>query len=226
MYESTIAFTLDTICPWTYLAKKRLDEALRRVRATDASSKVNFTVVYYPYQLYPEATQEGESKYEWYKKSRYGDSEEKMRMYTTLMSAYGASAGITYKFGGTVANTLQSHRVIQYFQESKGPVVADRLVNSLYKQYFEEEAHPSSDATLLSACLEAGISKEEAEKVIQDKDEGLQDTKMKIREQAGNGVDSVPYVVFEGRRRDVTIQGANEVEDYEKALLGVVKESS
>jgi len=155
--------------------------ALRRVRATDASSKVNFTVVYYPYQLYPEATQEGESKYEWYKKSRsvssspllnppaplpplkiktnltkphrYGDSEEKMRMYTTLMSAYGASAGITYKFGGTVANTLQSHRVIQYFQESKGPVVADRLVNSLYRQYFEEEAHPSSDATLLAACL-------------------------------------------------------------------------
>jgi len=149
-----------------------------------------------------------------------------MRMYTTLMSAYGASAGITYKFGGTVANTLQSHRVIQYFQESKGPVVADRLVNSLYRQYFEEEAHPSSDATLLAACLEAGISKEEAEKVIRDKDEGLQDTKMKIREQAGNGVDSVPFVVFEGRRRDVTIQGANEVEDYEKALLGVVKESS
>src|SRR6266536_1173862 len=49
---------------------------------------------------------------------RYGDSEEKIKMYITLMTAYGISAGIHYKFGGTVANTLQAHRVIQYFQEN------------------------------------------------------------------------------------------------------------
>jgi len=204
----------------------RLDEALRRVRETDASSKVKFTVVYFPYQLYPEATQEGESKYDWYKKSRYGDSEEKMKMYTTLMSAYGASAGISYKFGGTVANTLQAHRIIQYFQEQKGPEVADKLVNSLYHQYFEEEKHPSSESTLLEACKEAGIPEAEAKKVIEDEYEGLQETKMKIQEQAGNGVDSVPFVIIEGKRRDITILGANEVEDYVKGLEQIVKESS
>ena len=59
-----------------------------------------------------------------------------MKMYTTLMTAYGVSAGIDYKFGGTVANTFQAHRVIQYFQETKGPEVADKLVSSLYRQYF------------------------------------------------------------------------------------------
>jgi len=78
----------------------------------------------------------------------------------------------------------------------------------------------------LTACTEAGIPEAEAKKVIEDKDEGLQETKMKIREQASNGVDSVPYVVFEGKRRDVTIQGANEVEDYVKALEKIVKEAS
>jgi len=225
MYDSTINFTLDTICPWTYLAKRRLDEALRRVRDTDASSKVNFTVVFSPYQLYPEATQEGEDKYEWYKKSRYGDSEDKMKMYTTLMSAYGASAGIDYKFGGTVANTLQAHRVIQYFQEEKGPEVANKLVDTLYKMYFEEEKHPSTHETLLAACKEAGIDDKEAKRVVEDEYEGLQETKMKIREQASNGVDSVPFIVFEGKRRDITIQGANEVDDYVKALGQIVKES-
>jgi predicted DsbA family dithiol-disulfide isomerase len=225
MYDSTINFTLDTICPWTYLAKRRVDEALRRVRDTDASSKVNFTIVFSPYQLYPEATQEGEDKYEWYKKSKYGDSEDKMKMYTTLMSAYGASAGIDYKFGGTVANTLQAHRIIQYFQEEKGPEVANKLVNALYKMYFEEEKHPSTHETLLAACKEAGIDDKEAKRVVEDEYEGLQETKMKIREQASNGVDSVPFVVFEGKRRDITIQGANEVDDYVKALGQIVKES-
>ena len=52
-----------------------------------------------------------------------------MRMYTTLMSAYGVSAGIDYKFGGKVANTLEAHRVIQHFQEEKGPVAADKIIN-------------------------------------------------------------------------------------------------
>ncbi|KAH7351295.1 thioredoxin-like protein, partial [Rhexocercosporidium sp. MPI-PUGE-AT-0058] len=200
--------------------------ALRLVRATDASSKVNFTVVFHPYQLYPEASVEGEDKYEWYKKSKYGDSEDKMKMYTTLMSAYGASAGIAYKFGGTVANTLSAHRIIQHFQESKGPVVANALINSLYRQYFEEEKHPSSKETLMAACKEAGIDEKAAETLIGDEHEGLQETKGKIREQAGNGVDSVPFVVVEGRRRDITLQGAQEVGDYVKALEQIVKESN
>lgn len=226
MYESTVNFTLDTICPWTYLAKKRLDEALRQVRETDAASKVNFTVKFFPYQLYPEATQEGEDKYEWYKKSKYGDSEEKMKMYITLMTAYGASAGITYKFAGTVANTLQAHRVVQYFQEKSGPVVANALINSLYRQYFEEERHPSSHETLLRACKDAGIGDAEAKKIVEDEIEGLRETKMLVQEQASNGVDSVPFVVIEGRRRDITIQGANEVADYVKALNQIVKESN
>jgi len=226
MYDSSINFTLDTICPWTYLAKRRLDEALRRVRAEgDVSSKVTFTVNFLPYQLYPAATQEGEDKYEWYKKSRYGDSEEKMKMYTTLMTAYGVSAGINYKFGGTVANTLQAHRVIQHFQEKLGAETANKIVDTLYRSYFEEERHPSSPETLLDACKEAGVKEEEAKNFIEDENEGLQETKGLIQEQAGNGVDSVPFIVFEGRRRDITIQGANEVGDYEKALRQIVKES-
>lgn len=52
-----------------------------------------------------------------------------MKMYTTLMSAYGVSAGIEYKFGGQVANTMDAHRVIQHFQEEKGPETADKMIN-------------------------------------------------------------------------------------------------
>jgi len=225
VYESQISFTLDTICPWTYLAKKRLDEAMRRVQSTDESSEVTFTVKYFPYQLYPSATKAGEDKYAWYQKSKYGDSPEKMKMYTTLMSAYGVSAGIDYKFGGQVANTLDAHRVIQHFQETKGLEVANKLIDSLYRQYFEEERHPSSEETLMTACKDAGIGEDEAKKIVGDEDENLMEVKMLIREQAGNGIDSVPYVVVEGKRRDVTIVGAKDVEDYVKVLEQVVKES-
>ncbi|APA07612.1 hypothetical protein SS1G_00871 [Sclerotinia sclerotiorum 1980 UF-70] len=229
MYDSTITFTFDTICPWTYLAKKRLDEALRIVRSTDAASKVRFTIKFSPYQLYPEASKEGEDKYAWYRKSRYGDSDEKMEMYMKVMTAYGQSAGIDYKFNGTVANTLDAHRVIQHFQQEDvkggGPETANKIVMALYRMYFQEEKHPSSEETLLAACKEAGVDEKEARKIIEDEHEGLVDVKNMIREAEGNGVDSVPVVRFEGRRRDITLEGAQDVGEYVKSLEQIVKES-
>lgn len=129
MPDSPINFTLDTICPWTYLAKARLTEALDTFRTANPSSPTIFTIHYLPYQLYPDAPKEGEDKYAWYMKSKYADSPEKMKMYTTLMAAYGAGCGIRFMFGGVVANTLDAHRVIQFFQEQKGAEVANRIVD-------------------------------------------------------------------------------------------------
>lgn len=226
VYDSTISFTLDTICPWTYLARRRLQRALEQVRSSQPDSGTTFTLRYLPFQLYPEASKEGEDKYEWYRKSRYGDSEDKMKMYTTLMAAYGADAGIDFKFGGTVANTLDAHRVIQHFQESSGPEVADKIVESLYSQYFENEKHPSAADTLLRATTEAGIPESEARPIIDDESEGRMDVQMLIREQTGNGIDAVPHVVIEGRRRDVTLEGAREISEYVKALERVIKENA
>lgn len=148
-----------------------------------------------------------------------------MKMYETLMSAYGVAEGINYTFHGTVANTLHAHRLIQHFQDTRGEEMADKIVDSLYRQYFEEEKHPSSHGTLIQAATEAGVQEKEAREFVEDEDEGLMDVKMLIREQAGNGVDSVPYAVIEGKRRDLTLVGAKEVDEYVKALEQVIKES-
>ena len=64
-----------------------------------------------------------------YKKTRYNDTEENMQKYTALMTAYGSAAGIEFKFHGMVANTLDAHRLIQYYQEQRGSETADRIVN-------------------------------------------------------------------------------------------------
>lgn len=95
----------------------------------------------------------------------------------------------------------------------------------MYKQYFEEKKSPSADDTLIKAAVDAGIDEAEAKIFVQDKNEYLLDTKAAVREQASNGVDSVPYIVLEGKRRDLTLVGAKEVEEYGKALETIVKES-
>jgi len=49
--------------------------------------------------------------------------------------------------------------------------------------------------------------------------------KLLIREQTGNGIDSVPYIVIEGKKRDISLQGAKEVDEYVKWLERVMKET-
>jgi len=215
----------DTICPWTYLALLRLRSALSQLPAS-TTEKAAFTIIYKPYQLYPAAPQEGEDKYTWYKKTRYRDSDELMQKYTHVMGSYGEKEGIHFKFGGVVANTSHAHRLIQHFQQEKGPEVADKIVRSLYRQYFEEERHPSSDETLLRAATEAGVDEEEAKAFVTNKQLGLREVEMAVREQAGNQVDAVPFVVIEGKRRDLSLEGAKEVGEYVAALEKVAKESS
>jgi predicted DsbA family dithiol-disulfide isomerase len=95
----------------------------------------------------------------------------------------------------------------------------------LYSQYFENEKHPSADETLLKALDDAGVPAEEGKAFVEDKDEGMMDVRMAVRQQAGDGIDSVPYIIFEGKRRDITLVGAKEVEEYEKALAQIAKES-
>jgi predicted DsbA family dithiol-disulfide isomerase len=96
---------------------------------------------------------------------------------------------------------------------------------ALYSQYFENERHPSSDETLLQATLDAGIPEHEAKALIEDRAKGMTDVKMLVREQAGNGVDSVPSITFEGKRRDLTLVGAKEVDEYLKTLETIARES-
>lgn len=45
------------------------------------------------------------------------------------MSAYGVAVGIDFKFGGTIANTMDAHRLIQHCQEEMSPETADKIVN-------------------------------------------------------------------------------------------------
>ena len=83
---------------------------------------------YEPFQLFNDAPIHGEDKYQWYLKNKYDSSEEKMKMYTTYMSALGVEDGIDFKFGGIIANTLDAHRLIQWVQSTYGPEKADQVV--------------------------------------------------------------------------------------------------
>jgi predicted DsbA family dithiol-disulfide isomerase len=195
------------------------------VRESSDGEEATFTLRVMPYQLYPHSGSEAEDKRAWYMREKHGGSAERQARYEMGMAAMGADVGIKFRFGGTMANTLPAHRIIQHFQEVNGPEMAVSIVDALYKRYFELEENPSSNETLVAACVEAGVDETEAKEVVADRDVGLAEVKNLIREQAMNGIDAVPYVIVEGRRRDLILIGAKEVDEYVKALRIVIKES-
>lgn len=103
---------------------------------------MSFSVVYRSYQLFADAPEHGEDKYQWYLKSRYNNDEEQMSKYTHAMSEYGKGSDINFKFGGTIASTLQAHRVLQHFQEQKGAICADKMINCLCLNLIEQTKEP------------------------------------------------------------------------------------
>lgn len=217
----------------------RLDKAL----ANQSSQDVVFRLRLAPYQLYPSMPTTGEAKRAWYTREKYSSEPAKFDKYEILMNSYAAALGFQFSWDGDVANTLDAHRVIQVFQgdaeeledeqavvelgRKYGRATAERIQRSIYRQYFEEGRHPSADETLLRACAEAGVDERDAQRVVvEDRELGRRETSHMVKLAGINGVDSVPTIVFEGRRRDLTLVGAKEVEEYEKAHATIIKESS
>lgn len=165
------------------------------------------------------------SKSEWYLDKIHNSNKDAQASYQAHMSSLLAPFDVKLSFEGDIGNTLPAHRVIQYFQKEKGEDVAGKIVEGVYKRYFCEAKHPAGDETLIEACVEAGIPEDEAKDVVLDSEKGKRDVENEIRS-VGMDVDAVPVVVIEGKRRDITLTGAKEVDAYVKALETVIKESS
>lgn len=149
-----------------------------------------------------------------------------MSAYEAVVAAAGAEEGIAFGFTGVVGNTLPALRAVVWAQGRFGAELAGRVVDGLCSRYFEGGASPGSEGTVGGALVDAGVEVGVVEAFLADGDEGLADVKMAVQEQRGNGVDAVPYVVVEGRKRDFTLQGLKSVEEYGKVLEMVGKESS
>ncbi|KAJ2968850.1 hypothetical protein NQ176_g8975 [Zarea fungicola] len=218
MYQSKVAFTFDVVCPWTYVAKKRLDEALKQVRASDRGQKINFTLHFEPFRLstdLPEAADESD----W----QQGSNTEAQRILNKEMPDLSAPIN-----AGGKANTLHAHRIIQHFQDPENGGTEARttkLVDALYARYFTRGQHPTAVETLVGACVEAGIDEADARNAVGDKELGLRKVRDRMR-LVGSDVDAVPVVRIEGKKRDLTLTGAKEVGAYIKALETVAKDSS
>lgn len=147
----------DFVCPFCFLGKRRLDEALKAVKGPS-------DVSWYPFQLNPEIPPEG-LPFNEYLAQRFGNSADLEPVLQHLV-AEGKESGIAFRFDKIkhVPNTLPVHQVMQR-AETLG-VDQSALADDLMSAFFEEGRNIGEQGALIDIAARHGISAEEARDAI------------------------------------------------------------
>lgn len=117
----------DTICPWCFIGKKRLEKALAM------RPMIEYELQWRPYQLNPTMPAEGVDRYG-YLTARFGTIDRAERNQERIRQA-GAEEGIGFRFDRILRtpNSVNSHRLIRHAQ---GVGLQETVVDALYQAYF------------------------------------------------------------------------------------------
>lgn len=203
----------DYVCPFCYIGKRRLEEALEQ---TGLGEKAE--VVFKAYELDPNSPEVSDTLMTEVLAKKYGMSVEEAKKMTDNVVDQAKSVGLNYNFDVmTPANTFNAHRLAK-LAEQEG---FDKTVSeSLLKAYFIDGEKIGAEGVLLRIAEEAGISRDRAKAVL-DSDEFADDVRMDIAEAQQIGVKGVPFFVID---RKYAISGAQPAEAFANALRQAAEE--
>lgn len=175
----------DTMCPWCYIGKRRLEKALAM------RPEQTVEVFWRPYQLDATIPREGMDREE-YLERKFGGRDGARSVYAPIAEA-GAQEQIPFAFERIARspNTIDSHRLIRW---AKSAGRQDAVVESLFRRYFTEGEDIGSADVLLAAAEEAGMDR----KLVGELLAGDADRDLVVREVAlaqQMGVTGVPCFI-------------------------------
>lgn len=210
MTHFDIAVVSDTVCPWCYVGKAKLDAGIAAYKTAHPDSKDTFSTTWLPFYLNPAAPKTSVNKLEYYK-SKFGA--ERAAMMTDRLKVIGKEVGIDFSFGGKTGNTRDSHRLIQ-LGKRHGPDVQTRVVEQLFKSYFEKEGDITSHGMLWEAGVKAGLDSMDVKEWL-NSDKGGPQVDREVKEAQRRGVSGVPNFVLQGK---FEIGGAQDAESFVKVF--------
>jgi predicted DsbA family dithiol-disulfide isomerase len=198
----------DVVCPWCYIGKRNLEDALARWAEAHPEAPPP-TVQWRPFQLNPGLAATGMSRRD-YVQRKFGA--QGAANYARV-AAVGAEAGIAFAFDAIERqpNTLAPHALIG----AAGEVgLQEAMVEALFRAYFLEGRDMTDRATLVAVAERAGFSRTQAESVLDSRE--AQETAAAEDEQArAMGVSGVPFFIFNGR---VAVSGAHPADTLYDAM--------
>ena len=203
----------DYVCPFCYIGKRRLEEALA---ATGLEEKVE--VIFKAYELSPDEPKTSNKLMRQNLAEKYNMSLEEAKNMTDNVSVQAKSVGLNYDFENMkTANTFNAHRLAK-LAEKEGRIA--EVAENLLHAYFIEGEQIGDEKVLAQIATDAGISLERVQAMLES-DEFSADVKADIAEARQVGVQGVPFFVI---NRKYAISGAQPTDTFADALRKVAEE--
>ncbi|KAI0023433.1 DSBA-like thioredoxin domain-containing protein [Xylariomycetidae sp. FL0641] len=208
MTNFNIKIISDTVCPWCYVGKRRLERAIDIWRKTyPGGAEDTFTIRWAPFYLDPSAPAAGEPA-----RARYAAKFGAARAAAMLerMEQIGRAEGIAFAFAGRTGNTRDSHRLIALAGRRRSAAAQSAVVQELFASYFEGEGDITAHATLVAAAERAGLDPAEVRGWLAS-DEGGAEVDREVDEAYAMNVHGVPHFTIQGTH---TLEGGQEPEAF------------
>ena len=184
----------DVVCPWCYLGKRRLEQALERFPHRD-----RVDIVWRSFELDPDAPsvpQDLTARLA----SRYGMSTEEAAERNAQMTELAAESGLTFRLDiAKPANTFDAHRVLHI---ARADGLESEAKERLLAAYFSEGRVISDTDTLVELAAEVGVDPDRTRAALAG--EGFAgEVRGDEREAVELGITGVPFFVL-GRRYAVS----------------------
>jgi predicted DsbA family dithiol-disulfide isomerase len=199
----------DVVCPWCYIGKKRIEDALALV------PDVPVEVRWRPFFLNPWVPREGISR-DQYLTAKFGSPEA----YTTIAQRVVEAAneeGLMYR-PDTVKrqpNTIDCHRLIHWAGGS-GPAMKQRLM----ELYFRDGGDLTDPDVLVQAAVQCGLDADEVRRRLAT-DEDVSLISGWAEEAREKGVSGVPTFIFASK---YAVSGAQPAANLARAIRQVSAE--
>jgi predicted DsbA family dithiol-disulfide isomerase len=202
----------DTVCPWCYIGKRRLERALR------LRPEMSFEIRWRPFQLDPSMPPEGIDRKAHIEK-KFGSIEKVKPIMTALVEA-GKQEGIPFAFDKITRtpNTLNSHRLIRW-AHSLG--VQDEIVEGLFRGYFVEGLDIGNINVLAQIADATGMDGELVEELL-NSDADIESVGQQDSMARKFGVQGVPSYLIGGK---TLITGAEDAEALANMIDQVIADS-
>ena len=181
-----IDIIFDTVCPWCYIGKRRLEMAL------SMRPQIRVKLNWRPFLLNPEMPPEGIDRTAYLVK-KFGSKSRINRIYGTICEA-GQSVEIDFAFEriGKTPNSVDSHRLVRFAHE-RG--LADEVVEALFVEFFINGRDIGDLRVLTEIGAANGLDAQEVEAYLNtDADVGaIHDENVRAHRLGINGVPSFAF---------------------------------
>lgn len=201
----------DINCPWCFLGEARLQQALAQTK-DQYETEVSFK----PYELNPQAPQEGESKQDYFIRNYGAGALSRLNASSQQLAEAGKAEGVEFNFdkADKVHNTFNGHRLIWLAGQYNVQVA---VAKALFEANFTHGENVNDPAVLIRIGAEHGIPVERLQSFFQT-EEGKDEVKALEHWAQQAGISGVPAFIINDK---YLVSGAQPAETFVRVFQQV-----